>query len=377
MSVGAESHPFDEWLLGLKYYGFMVQGAARTTGVGLAVLTAIALLPGSVSAEPHHEVRAGQSLALIAHHYHVDVFDLAAHNHMRPSDPLRPGQFLDIPSKGITYVRPGWSLGHIAKAHGVTVKELMRANHIEHPSDLKAYQRLVLPGYRAALRRARDRDWGSPDEPGVVKMTTYDNSEEIRLRDANGNVPRDGLKELGKLMMREVGGADGDDDVRMPKPRLALLLADISDHFGGRPIRLVSGFRYPRGWTRQSSRHVHGAATDIRVQGVPRRILWDYCRSLNHTGCGFYPHSFFVHVDVRMQNAQWVDWSRPGHRPHYGTLRGRYGRHVPRSHRRHVGRRVTHPDEVPLHVTVVDEPVLPNEQQAQKTVASADGHPTS
>jgi hypothetical protein len=141
--------------------------------------------------------------------------------------------------------------------------------------------------------------------------------------------------------------------VETPAPRLALLIAAISDHFGGRPVRVVSGFREVRGFTRETSRHVHGQAADVSVAGVSKRALWDFCRSISKTGCGLYPRSSFVHVDVRESAAQWVDWSGPGRRPRYGNLRGPFRRRA-RRRRRREGRNVTRPDLVPLEVEVAE-----------------------
>jgi uncharacterized protein YcbK (DUF882 family) len=315
-------------------------------------------------AQRRHTVRAGHSLARIAKHHRVDVYDLAAHNRMRPNDTIRPGQVLEVPPRGIVYVRPGWSLHKVARAHKVSVKALARANRMKPSDPLRAGQRLELPGYRA-VTRAKKRDYGEPDRSGVVKLRSHDEHAEVLLRDAKGHVPREGLDALGRLMHR--GEVDDDTDVRAPEPRLALLIAAISDHFGGREIRIVSGYRNAGGRTSRESRHVHRAAVDIQVKGVPKRAIWDFCRSLQQTGCGFYPRSVFVHVDVRDHEAQWVDWSRPGQRSRYGTLRGMYGRRVPKHQRRRVGRKVSRPDEVPLEAVVVDEPVVSDTPEGDPT----------
>ncbi|MFW6050947.1 MAG: LysM peptidoglycan-binding domain-containing protein [Myxococcota bacterium] len=353
----------------------MVRTVARAVTVGSAVWVLFAAAPPAAEGQRQHRVRPGHSLARIARHYRVDVFDLAAHNRMKTSDPLRPGHVLRVPPRGVVYVRPGWTLSKVAKKHGVSVVALRRANRLKKGSGLRAYQKLVLPGYRATRRKARKRDYGEPDEPGVVQLVTRAEQAKVRLRDAEGNVPREALEALGRLMMR---GEQGEEDrIRMPEPRLALLLAAISDHFGGREIRIVSGWRRPGGRTSRRSRHVHGAATDIQVEGVAKLAVWNYCRTLTKTGCGFYPRSVFVHVDVRDREAQWVDWSRPGQRPRYGTLRGIYGRHVPKHRRRKVGRKISRPDEIPQEVTVVDEPVLPAGATDQAVVAMAEGDPSS
>ena len=83
--------------------------------------------------------------------------------------------------------------------------------------------------------------------------------------------------------------------------------------------------------------------------------IWNYCRSLSQPGCGYYPNSVFVHVDVREHHGQWVDWSSPGKRPRYGTLRRAYRKRERRNpKRKRVGRHVSRPLELPLVVEVID-----------------------
>lgn len=318
-------------------------------------LVGAAVLFGAVPAEAQrtHTVRAGQSMSRIARRYHVDVWDLALANRMLPSAMLRPGMSLRVPARNTTYVRPGQTLSHIARAHDCTVAELRRLNRLR--GGLRAGRRLILPGY-APPEPAVPRDWGTPDTPGVVTIRRRDTVVTLRLLDEQRRVTREGLDGLADLMRRHEG-----DEPALPHPRLASLLAAVSDHFGGREVVLISGRRAAGGYTRETSRHTSGRAIDIRVAQVPRRVLWDYCRTLGHTGCGFYPRSTFVHIDVRGRAAQWVDWSRPGRRPHYGNL----GRAWPRmcrarsrrSHRRcrAEGRRVTAPDDVPNEVVLTDE----------------------
>ena len=300
------------------------------------------------SAEHAYTVKPGQTLSAIAHRFHIDASDLAAANGMKFSQPLRAGQMLQLPPPGVTYVSPGQTLSHIARAHHCSVEELRRLNGLGESSRLHAGARLTLPGYMPA--EARDRDWGEPERPGHVTFVGQDGKIVAELVDAEGRVRLKGLRILGRQMNR-----DENDPSEHVHPRLAVLLAKISDHFGGRDIHVVSGFRKPGGYTLDASRHVAGRAADIQVEGVPRSLVWDYCRSLAQTGCGFYPNSVFVHVDVREQEAQWVDWSGPGKRPRYGTLRRAYRRREQRNPERpRVARKVTRPDEVPLTVRVVN-----------------------
>lgn len=321
------------------------------------------------AAAQQHTVRAGQSLAVIARRYRVRVWDLALANDRRPNSLLRPGDVLTIPPQGVTYVQPGQTLSEIARDHEVDVAEIRRLNRIREGAMVRVGQRLILPGYAPAAEDGDEdlEDWGEPPAPGVVRIRRHDALVSIALVDVQGRVTAEGLRAIGELMRRHE-----EDAAELPHPRLVRLLAAISDHFGGREITLVSGRREAGGYTRETSRHVSGQATDIRVEGVPRRALWEYCRSLALTGCGFYPRSTFVHVDVRDRAAQWVDWSQPGRRASYGNLRGpwrracrrRRGGDLPRGCERE-GRHVTRADEVPAEVALTEEaqallPVVPD-----------------
>ena len=97
--------------------------------------------------------------------------------------------------------------------------------------------------------------------------------------------------------------------------RLVELLADVSDTFGGRTLRVVSGVRL--GNTPEGSRHRHGRAIDFVVEGVPNEVLRDYVKTFHQVGVGYYPNSHFVHLDVRDRWTYWIDLSRPGERPRY------------------------------------------------------------
>jgi hypothetical protein len=103
-----------------------------------------------------------------------------------------------------------------------------------------------------------------------------------------------------------------------PDARLVSLLGIVSDHFGGRKIEVISGFRpYTPTQHTPHSNHNVGKAIDFRVVGVPNEVLRDFCRTLKNTGCGYYPNSTFVHMDARSSQAFWIDYSRPGEAPRY------------------------------------------------------------
>ncbi len=326
----------------------------RNVFVVVLVTVGIALgVAGTALADREHRVRSGESLARIARRYRIRVGNLRAANRLGSSGRIRPGQVLVIPDRGVIFVRPGQTLSHLARENDTSIDALARENNLRPGRPLRVGQRLWLPGHSATVADATPRDWGPPPEPGVVRLRTRTEEATVLLRDEGGRIPRPSLEALARLMHR--GDEDEGPDaaaVTTPEPRLALLLGAISDHFGGRQVHVVSGFREVRGFTRETSRHVEGRAVDIRVTGVSKRALWDFCRSLSGTGCGLYPRSSFVHVDVRDREAQWVDWSGPG-RPHrYGNLRGPFRRRRPR---RGVGRSVTRPDLVSPEA-IVDEP---------------------
>lgn len=97
--------------------------------------------------------------------------------------------------------------------------------------------------------------------------------------------------------------------------RLIQLIADVSDEFGGRLIRIVSGYRETS--YAPDSKHKVGQAFDFSIPGVPNDMLRDFLRSLPDVGVGYYPNSTHVHLDVRDKPTYWVDYSRPGQAPMY------------------------------------------------------------
>lgn len=286
---------------------------ARRALLATGLVGALLLGRGTALAEREHTVAKGQTLARIADKYGIKVSSLAAANGLTRTQPLREGQVLVVPARGVVYVAPGDTLAALAKRNDVTPEELARLNHLPKGAMLRAGQRLVLPGYEAAREiAAAEKRWGAPKRLGIATLHRLSKRgiHKIRFIDARGRVRPGALRQLALLMRpRDVRRA------RDPHPRLARLLSRISDHFGGRAIHIVSGFRKPGGYTRATSRHVAGHALDFRIDGVPLEALRDYCGKLDHVGVGYYPRSNFVHLDVRRTNARWTDLSGPGEAP--------------------------------------------------------------
>jgi hypothetical protein len=107
--------------------------------------------------------------------------------------------------------------------------------------------------------------------------------------------------------------------IRRVDPGLALRIQAITEHFaknGPAKVSVISGYR-PMS---SGSYHATAQAMDLRIEGVPNEVVVEFCKTLADTGCGYYPNSSFVHVDVRQPgtgHVAWIDASGPGEAPHY------------------------------------------------------------
>jgi uncharacterized protein YcbK (DUF882 family) len=264
-------------------------------------------------AERDHTVEPGQTLARIASRYGVSVSSLAAANGVALSAALRPGQVLTVPDPGVVYVAPGETLGGIARRYDLSPAALAQQNQLGPTAALRVGQRLILPGHERAREQAvAAHRWGAPKRRGAVALYRVATEERRRFRliDDRGRVRRPALRELSRFLRPRTSRVG-----KEPHPRLIRLLAQVSDHFGGREVHVISGYRKPGGYTKDTSRHVAGQAIDFRIPGIPLTDLRDYCEKIDHVGVGYYPRSQFVHLDVRRTAARWTDFSGPGEAP--------------------------------------------------------------
>jgi hypothetical protein len=124
---------------------------------------------------------------------------------------------------------------------------------------------------------------------------------------------------VGKAKPAKLGAAEPPEvapGIRKIDPGLVSRLQAIADKFPGKTITLVSGYRPAS----KGSPHQAARAMDIRIDGVTNEALVAFCKTLNDTGCGYYPNSYFVHVDVRPAghgHVSWIDISGPGETPQY------------------------------------------------------------
>ncbi len=210
------------------------------------------------------------------------------------------------PARGdLTYVvQKGETLATIARHHHVSARAIARANHLKENAQPAPGQTLVIPpGDVESANRGAER--------GTIRAERYGEQVRIRVRDAHGHIADSALKSFQNLMRQ--GAASFPVD-----PRLLALVSIVSDHFGGKTLEVVSGYRaYASTQYTPHSNHNLGRALDFKIDGVRNEDVWSFCRTFRNAGCGYYPNSGFVHLDVREAKASWIDRSLPGDPPQY------------------------------------------------------------
>lgn len=212
-------------------------------------------------------------------------------------------------------VQKGEKIDELAKKYGVTAKAIATANKLKDPTHLKPGVKLTIPGGKLPKAAAAKTYEGKPKHPGRVTLVRFGSAESqtIQVVTKKGKLVPGVLPRVARMMRF------GKLNIEHPiDPKLVQLVAQVSDHFGGRNIEIISGFR-PKTLTQYTphSNHNVGKAIDMRIPGVPNEVLRDHCRTYKSTGVGYYPNSLFVHFDVRAKSTFWVDLSKPGEAPKY------------------------------------------------------------
>lgn len=151
-----------------------------------------------------------------------------------------------------------------------------------------------------------------PKPSGDLWIYAENLGEEVRvnLYKADGTFDNSALAKLDDLFRCPFTG-----EVRAVNAELYEQLSRVQDHFAGKQMVLVSGFRFP---DRTSSRHHHASAADFRIKGATIYEIQKFAATLDNgnVGLGIYPTSEFVHLDFRAPGApsyRWTDYS--GHKP--------------------------------------------------------------
>ncbi|MGK4002784.1 DUF882 domain-containing protein [Sorangium sp. So ce1036] len=281
-----------------------------------AVLLLAAATGPALAEDGHHTVYAGQTLGKIAKRYRVTVDALREANGLKRGEPIHPGDVLVIPERG----KPGAQ----AKARPNRPAALRRGP--ERSRGSKERDAEVRSAGRGPSKKkvakaepaAKNKGYAKrPRRPGWVRLVRGTERLELRLLTPKGRLVSKALPKLSRLMRASPTASIPID------PRLATLIGMVSNHFGGRTIRIVSGYRpySPTQYTPHSN-HNFGRAVDFMVEGVPNTVVRDFCRTFRNAGVGYYPNSTFVHLDVRSEKVYWVDYSGPGEPPRYAGAKG-------------------------------------------------------
>jgi uncharacterized protein YcbK (DUF882 family) len=228
----------------------------------------------------------------------------------------------DAPHEPTYVVQQGDTLSGIAQRHNVTVESLRLMNRLEDGRALRVGKTLKMP----APKPGEEARGGGPTglgndpnaaskksmKPGVIRLVRGQEALQTRVLDRKNHLVANTLSEFMRFLRFHDGSTHAID------PRLVTLLGMLSDHFGGRDILVVSGFRpFTTHQFTPHSNHNIGRAIDFTVRGVPNETLRDFCRQFRNVGVGYYPNSSFVHLDVRDANAFWIDYAGPGQAPRY------------------------------------------------------------
>jgi uncharacterized protein YcbK (DUF882 family) len=139
-----------------------------------------------------------------------------------------------------------------------------------------------------------------------LHMLGLDEGVKVNIYNQDGSYNIESLRSLDNVLRCRRTA-----DVKPIEPRLFTILSHVYDHFGGKPIDIVSGYRNQR---KKTSNHYKGTATDIRIAGVTPKKIQLFAESIDTggLGIGIYPKGQFVHIDVRpLPSYRWVDMSPP------------------------------------------------------------------
>ena len=171
----------------------------------------------------------------------------------------------------------------------------------------KAHKRVAaFSGHNAAKSTLRTEPLDKPS--GDISIRAENLGEEVTV---NIYKPDGSFDEAALAKLDDIFRCVRTGEVRAVRPELYEQLSRIYDHFEKKQIFLVSGFRFAE---RNSSRHYHASAMDIRIPGVSINTMYAYAESLDPggMGIGLYPTSQFIHVDFRAPGEpsyRWTDYS--------------------------------------------------------------------
>jgi hypothetical protein len=170
--------------------------------------------------------------------------------------------------------------------------------------------------------------------PRPVHVARYDGIEQatLPLIDCDGAIAPDAIDVVSVLARgpgvprpelplpiepaADAGPGEWLPNIKLLDPRLIWAMQKVAEAFPRRTLYIMSGYRQGG----HSGFHGKGKAVDLFVFGASNEQVFGVCRTLRDIGCGYYPNSKFVHIDVRPYGTDrvlWVDDSQPGAPSHY------------------------------------------------------------
>ena len=170
----------------------------------------------------------------------------------------------------------------------------------------KCHRIAVFTGHNAAKQTLRTQPLDKPSGHIHLRAENLAEEVEVDIYKPDGTFDDAALAKLDELFRDPRCG-----EVRAVRAELYEQLSRIEDHFDGKTVYLVSGFRFQE---RDSSRHFHASAMDIRIPGISIYEMYKYAESLDAggMGLGIYPNSGFIHFDYRAPGEpsyRWTDYS--------------------------------------------------------------------
>ena len=180
------------------------------------------------------------------------------------------------------------------------------------PKSSRAKHRSAFSGANAPKTSYRKTPLEKPSGKLWLRAENLNEEARVNLYNPDGSFDNAALAKLDELFRCVATG-----EVRAVRAELYEQLSRIQDHFEGKQIQLVSGFRFNE---RTSSRHHHASAADFRIEGATIYELKAFAETLDagNMGIGIYPTTQFVHVDFRAPGEpsfRWTDYSGSGRKP--------------------------------------------------------------
>jgi uncharacterized protein YcbK (DUF882 family) len=193
----------------------------------------------------------------------------------------------------------------------------------------KCHRESDFQGHGIADGALRTEPLTKPSGNVWIYAENFDEEVKTNIYKADGTFDEAALAQLDHLFRCKRSGEE-----RAVDPRVYEMLSRIQDHFEGHRAVLISGFRFQE---RDSSRHFHASAMDIRITDIGLDELYTFAQTLDMggMGMGIYPNSQFIHVDFRAPGEpsyRWVDYSGHSSGGSHHKSPGRIGRaHKPTS----------------------------------------------